>query len=94
MAGGERRRLVEEEKLGPAPPSHDVAPDVIELELAGYPGLGCPTPPERGLCGRVVDDAAVGGEKSLGRIRYDVAEGCDAVLKRSACLGRWSPDAC
>lgn len=97
VAGGERRHLVEEEKLGPAGiaargvASHDLAPPPTKVAHADQPGLGCPTALEQRLRVGIVDDATVSREQATRFDRVDLAERIDAVLqwhiRSSLCVG-------
>src|SRR6185369_8326768 len=82
VAGGKRRRLVEEEQLGPAPPRHRHTVEVLVLELADQPAFEAPALLQERAALRIVDDAAVAGEQPARRGRDDIAERGDAVLQR------------
>lgn len=82
VAGGERDRLVEEEKLRPAPPAHHSATTPLEIAGTDQPGIAGPAPAEKRLCLRIVYDAAIAREKAALRDGDDLAEGGDTVLKR------------
>jgi hypothetical protein len=73
--------LVEEEKLGPAPASHDRAGPSLILATTRQPCLCRPPSGQQGLCHRIVDDATIAGEHAPLGDGDDLAEGCDAVLK-------------
>src|SRR2546429_3454983 len=90
MAGGQCGGLVEEEQLGPAPPTHHLAPPTPEFADAGDPRRARPALFQQGLGGRVVDDAAIAGEQAAMRRRDDVAGGRDAVLKGHIDLSEFS----
>ena len=80
VAGGERRRLVEEEELGPRSWSHDRAPAPAKLRPAGDPAPDLPRaddPP-----GVVVQHAAVAHQRAALGCGDDLARGSDAVLAR------------
>jgi hypothetical protein len=63
MTSGERDRLVEKEKLGPAPAAHHVPLPPLVVEDANQPRFGRPAFPEQRLGRQVRDDAAIAGEK-------------------------------
>jgi len=73
--------LVEEEKLCPAPASHDQAAPSLILATTHQPCLCRPPSGQQGLCRRIVDDATIAGEHAPLGDGDDLAEGCDAVLK-------------
>src|SRR5882724_10549604 len=62
MSGGERRRLVEEEQLGPTAATHHVTPHALVFADADDPGFRRPAARQQRPCPRVMDDAAVAGE--------------------------------
>src|SRR5262249_51399103 len=84
MPGGKGGRFIQKEKLGPASPAHHLAPPPLELADADQPGRAGPTPPEKGLGGGIMDDAAIAGEQPPMRVGDDVASGKDAVLQGHA----------
>ena len=73
--------LVEEEKLGPAPPSHYRAASSLILATTHQPCLCRPPSGQQGLCHRIMDDTTIAGEHAPLGDGDDLAEGCDAVLK-------------
>src|SRR5580704_10647691 len=79
MTGGQRDRLVEEEKLGPAATAHHLAPLPFVVEQANEPCLGCPAPAEQRLRRRVMDDAAIADEKATLLDRDDSTERCSTA---------------
>ena len=83
MAGGQRRRLVEEEQLGVAVGLHHrLAVPALELEHAGDPLPGGPAAgPERPV-GQMEGAAAVAHHEAAVRRGDDLALGRDAVLER------------
>ena len=81
VAGGERRRLVEEEQLRePAGLEQPRPLPVLELEPAGDPALDGEAAPDP--AGLVVEAAAVSVDETAGRVRDQLAEGRDAILQR------------
>ena len=81
VAGGECRRLVEEEELGEAAGLHQrrAVPSAV-LELTGDPALHAEAPTNAPVL--VVQAAAVPVDEAASRIRDEVAERGDAVLSR------------
>src|SRR5215831_5558244 len=78
--------LVEEEKLGPAPASHDRAASSLILATTHQPRLCRPPSGQQGLCHRIMDDAPIADEHAPLGDGYDLAEGSDAVLKMHSAL--------
>ena len=81
MAGGERRRLVEEEQLRePARLQQPRPLPAPELEPAGDPALDREAAADP--AGLVVQAAAVAVDEAAGRVRDQLPERRDAVLQR------------
>src|SRR5215469_17614864 len=91
MTCGERDRLIEKEKLGPATAVHYVPLPPLVVENANQPRFGRPAFPEQRLCCRVMDDPAITCEKPPLRYRDDLAERCHPVLQRSATAAHHVP---
>src|SRR5579871_2428505 len=79
MSGRERRRLVEEEELGPAPTCHRSPAPTFVVAEANDPGLRGPAPGEQGPRRGIVNDPAVAGEEAAGRNGEYLTKGRDAV---------------
>jgi hypothetical protein len=82
MTCRQRDGLIEKEQLRPASPGHDHPAAALVLAAADEPGLGGPASLQQGPCRGIVDDAAVAGERAALGDGDNLAEGCDAVLKR------------
>ena len=72
----------EEEQFGPASGGHHGAPDALVIQSTGDPGLGCPTLPEKGPRGGVMDDATIAREGAPLRDSHYFSERCDSILQR------------
>src|SRR6185369_6082231 len=73
VAGGKRGRLVEEEELGPAPPRHRHAVQVLVAQFADQPAFEAPALFEQRASLGIMDDAPIAGEHSARRGRDDLA---------------------
>jgi ketosteroid isomerase-like protein len=81
MAGGERRRLVQEEQLGEAAGLKQGPPlPATELEPAGDPALAVVASAD--ATGLIVKAAAVAVDQPTAGVRNQLAERCNAVLER------------
>src|SRR6185312_7295385 len=84
MSGGERRRLVEEEQLGPTAATHHIPPHALVLADADDPGFRRPAARQQRPRPRSVNDAAIAHEHAALGNGDNLAEGRYAILQRHA----------
>src|SRR5262249_29635154 len=83
VTGGKRHSFIEKEKLGPAPPAHQLPATSLVVEDTNEPRLGRPAPAKQSFGCGIVDDPAVAGVKPSLRDRDDIAKWGHPVLQRS-----------
>jgi hypothetical protein len=82
MTCRKRDGLIEKKQLRPASSGHDRPAAAFVLAATNEPGLRRPAPLQQGLCRGIMDDATIAGEHAPLGDSDNLAEGCDAVLKR------------
>ena len=92
VAGGKRRRLVEEEQFGVASRRHDLALAAFERQRADDPRLVLPAA-DAEAARAVMQDAAIAHEIALRRVGDDLAQRRHAVLQSHAAFPCPSADA-
>jgi hypothetical protein len=79
MPGGERRRLVEKEQLGPRVGLHYRTPPPVKGGATGDPAADLPGP--HNALGVVVQDASIAHQQATLRKGDDLAIGRDPILQ-------------